>query len=69
MAASVKVHIDLEVPTDLVRLRLPTHFELGATCEILGRTAIGRATVDLLQLNRPVAIAIRNEEKSRSRWP
>jgi len=45
------------------------HFEIGATSEIIGRTAVGRATIDLLQLNRPVAVAIRSEERLRSRWP
>jgi uncharacterized protein (TIGR02646 family) len=45
------------------------HFETGATGEVLGRTTIGRATIDLLQLNRTLAVAIRNEEKLRSRWP
>jgi len=45
------------------------HFEIGAASEIVGRTAVGRATLDLLQINRPIAMAIRSEERLRSRWP
>jgi hypothetical protein len=49
--------------------RWEEHFEILASCEIVGRTPVGRATVALLQLNRPIAIAIRAEERMRSRWP
>ena len=45
------------------------HFEIQASSEILGATPVGRATVGLLQLNRSVAVAIRSEERLRSRWP
>ena len=45
------------------------HFDVTPSCEIVGRTAAGRATVDLLQLNRRLAVAIRREEHSRARWP
>ena len=49
--------------------RWEEHFEVLASCEIGGRTPTGRATVALLQLNRPIALAIRDEERLRSRWP
>lgn len=45
------------------------HFAFDASCEIAGRTPIGRATVVLLRLNRPLAVAIRREEHLRDRWP
>ncbi len=45
------------------------HFEVGVTCEIFGRTSAGRATVVLLRMNRPVAVAIRREENACDRWP
>jgi len=46
------------------------HFAIDpASCEITGRTSIGRATVVLLRLNRPLAVAIRREEMLRERWP
>lgn len=35
------------------------HFDLTAIFEILGKTATGRASVELLQMNRPVAVEIR----------
>jgi hypothetical protein len=44
-------------------------FEVTPTCEILGRTPSARATIELLQLNRAVAVAIRVEERRRTRWP
>lgn len=44
-------------------------FEVTSDCEIQGRSAVARATVALLQMNRAIAIAIRHEEKLRSRWP
>lgn len=46
-----------------------THFEVTPANEIVGLTIVGRATVELLQLNRMIAVAIRGEEKFRSRWP
>jgi hypothetical protein len=36
------------------------HFELGEDCLILGKTATGRASVELLRMNRPVAVEIRH---------
>ena len=36
---------------------------------VLGRTATGRATVEALQMNRPIILAIRNEEIVRGRFP
>ncbi len=45
------------------------HLLVNASCEIEGRTSIGRATVIVLRLNRSLAVAIRREEKLRSRWP
>jgi hypothetical protein len=38
----------------------PVHFHLDA-CRIIGRTAIGRATAELLQFNNPARIQIREE--------
>lgn len=37
--------------------------------EIVGLTAIGRATVETLKLNRPLALSIREEEILRNRYP
>ena len=37
--------------------------------EVIPTTAIGRATVALLQFNRPIAVAIRAEEKLLQRHP
>lgn len=39
------------------------------TCRVIGRTAIGRATVALLDMNRPIAVAIRVEESYLGRHP
>ncbi len=36
------------------------HFELGENFLILGKTAIGRASIELLRMNRPVAVEIRH---------
>jgi hypothetical protein len=44
-------------------------FEVTPTCEIVGRTPSARGTIELLQLNRAVAVAIRLEERQRTRWP
>jgi hypothetical protein len=35
----------------------------------MGLTAIGRATVVALSMNRVLAVRIRHEERSRERWP
>lgn len=45
------------------------HFAAEPVGEIIGRTAIGRATVISLSLNRVLAVAIRHEERLRGRWP
>jgi hypothetical protein len=45
------------------------HFDLTEELVIVGRTATGRATVELLQMNRPLAVAIRREEALRGRAP
>jgi hypothetical protein len=37
--------------------------------QIVALTAIGRATVDALALNRPLILAIRQEEAARGRHP
>ncbi|HEY6175389.1 MAG TPA: hypothetical protein VIX73_13120 [Kofleriaceae bacterium] len=37
--------------------------------ELLGLTAIGRATITALSMNRVLAVAIRHEERTRDRWP
>lgn len=59
--------------TDIFHPRLHSwdeHFAADpATCEIMGRTPMGRATVVLLRVNRPLAVAIRREEHLRDRWP
>jgi hypothetical protein len=39
--------------------RWEEHFELAEDFLILGKTAIGRASVELLRMNRPVAVEIR----------
>jgi hypothetical protein len=36
---------------------------------VIGRTAIGRATIELLKMNRPLVLAIRAEERIRGRHP
>ena len=38
------------------------HFRLAADFTIVGVTAVGRATVEALAMNRPLAIEIRREE-------
>ncbi|MBK9262722.1 MAG: HNH endonuclease [Polyangiaceae bacterium] len=44
------------------------HFELAVGPLILGKTPTGRATADLLKMNRPEAISIRYEESLRGRY-
>jgi hypothetical protein len=36
---------------------------------LFGRTATGRATIEALEMNRPLIIAIREEERARGRHP
>ncbi len=45
------------------------HFEVSAGLLIFGKTPIGRATVELLKMNRPIAVSIRYEESRRGRYP
>ena len=45
------------------------HFLADVSGEIFGLTAIGRATIASLSMNRVLAVAIRNEERARDRWP
>jgi hypothetical protein len=50
------------------RQRWTTHFQWDGV-EVIGRTATGRATVAALQMNRPLIVAIRQEEAERGRHP
>jgi hypothetical protein len=45
------------------------HFIADVSGEIVGLTAIGRATITLLSMNRVLAVAILREERTRDRWP
>jgi hypothetical protein len=45
------------------------HFDLLEGMVIVGKTATGRATTELLKMNRQLAIAIRHEEMLRGRYP
>jgi hypothetical protein len=45
------------------------HFIADVSGEILGLTAIGRATITSLSMNRVLAVAIRHEERTRDRCP
>ena len=45
------------------------HFRVAAGCVIVGLTSVGRASVDALSMNRPLAIEIRREEALRGRYP
>ena len=45
------------------------HFSLDREFSIVGKTPIGTATVQLLRMNRPLAIAIRREAALRRRIP
>jgi HNH endonuclease len=45
------------------------HFGADASGAISGLTALGRATVAALTMNRLIAVAIRREEHLRERWP
>lgn len=49
--------------------RWSDHFELTAELLLVGTTPTGRATVELLRMNRPLAVAIRHEEVARNRYP
>ena len=60
---------------DVVRLFHPRHdrwnehFSSADDMRLVGRTEVGRATVALLNMNRPLAVAIRREEALRNRYP
>ena len=45
------------------------HFAISPDATIIGKTATGRATVDLLKMNRALGVAIRHEERLRGRLP
>ncbi|WP_394833294.1 HNH endonuclease [Pendulispora rubella] len=45
------------------------HFAVGEDMRIVGRTPSGRATVELLSMNRTLAVAIRVEEARCGRFP
>ena len=45
------------------------HFRVAGDFVIVGQTSVGRASVQLLGMNRPLAIDIRREETSRGRYP
>jgi hypothetical protein len=49
--------------------RWEEHFEVTASLVIFGRTPIGRAAVDILKVNRALALAIRQEEALKGRYP
>jgi hypothetical protein len=49
--------------------RWENHFDVTDALLIVGRTAIGRASTDLLKMNRPLAAAIRQEEALKQRYP
>ena len=50
------------------RQRWERHFR-WASDRVIGITATGRATVAALQMNRPLILAIREEERARGRHP
>ncbi|MEG3894101.1 MULTISPECIES: hypothetical protein [unclassified Microcoleus] len=68
----VELAIDLEDEVVYIfnppQQRWNTHFVWNAV-EALGLTAIGRATVQALDLNRSTMLAIRAEEELRGRHP
>jgi hypothetical protein len=49
--------------------RWDEHFQLNEEFHIVGVSSIGRATVERLNMNRPLAVAIRKEEALRGRYP
>jgi len=49
--------------------RFADHFKWGRHWRMLGRTAIGRATIKALDLNRPRLVAIRRDLASMNRFP
>ena len=51
------------------RDRWEEHISIAEDWRLIGRTPLGRATVALLDMNRPLAVAIRLEEALRHRYP
>lgn len=45
------------------------HFAVLENGKLMGKTPAGRATIDLLRMNRDLAIELRLEEKARGRYP
>ena len=45
------------------------HFAVRKNGLIVGRTAVGRATVAMLAMNREIAVQLRIEEMSKGRYP
>jgi hypothetical protein len=45
------------------------HFRLDEELRVVGISGIGRGTVELLRMNRPLAVAIRQEEALLGRYP
>jgi 5-methylcytosine-specific restriction endonuclease McrA len=49
--------------------RWSDHFRVADDFAIVGLTSVGRASVQLLGMNRPLAVDIRREEAARGRYP
>jgi len=49
--------------------RWQEHFQVASDAFIIGRTPAGRATIELLKLNRSLAVALRRELMSRGQYP
>ncbi|WP_437311028.1 HNH endonuclease [Sorangium sp. So ce388] len=49
--------------------RWEDHFDVTGELLIAGKTPTGRATVELLRMNRPLVVEIRREEALRGRFP
>ena len=49
--------------------RWADHFGALDDLTIVGKTPVGRATMQLLSMNRPLAVEIRREEALRRRYP
>jgi hypothetical protein len=50
------------------RERWDDHFSINAAMILRGRTPTGRATIELLQMNQLLTVAIRREEAKRGRY-
>jgi 5-methylcytosine-specific restriction endonuclease McrA len=70
-----RTHLEDPITGEQVKLfnprldRWDAHFEVTDDMEILGTTPTGRATVNLLRMNRPIAVEIRREEALKGRYP